>query len=147
MARRTFFSFDYRYIWKVNQIRNIPNITGVAAAGFADASIWEEAKKKSAAAIKRMIDDALKNTTVTVVFVNSGTAGRKFIDYEIDQSLARGNGLVGVKIHNVKDSSGKPGTEGAAPTQIAANGFKTYTYSTSDRLAAWIEEAAKKAGK
>ena len=147
MARRTFFSFDYRYVWKVNQIRNIPNIIGVAAAGFADASIWEEAKKKSDAAIKRMIDDALKNTTVTVVFVNYGTAGRKFINYEIDQSLARGNGLAGVKIHNVKDSSGKTGTEGAAPTQIAANGFKTYTYSNVDRLAAWIEEAAKKAGK
>ena len=78
MARRTFFSFDYRYVWKVNQIRNIPNVTGVAAAGFADASLWEEAKKKSDAAIKKMIDDALNNTSVTVVFVNYGTANRKF---------------------------------------------------------------------
>ena len=35
MARRTFFSFHYqRDIWRVNQIRNIPNITGCAAAGF-----------------------------------------------------------------------------------------------------------------
>ena len=147
MARRVFFSFDYRRVWKVNQIRNIPNITGVAAAGFADASLWEEAKKKSDAAIKKMIDQALERTSVTVVFIDYGTKGRKFINYEIDQSLARGNGLVGVKIHNVKDSSGETGTEGAAPTQIAASGFKTYTYSTSDRLAAWIEEAAKKAGK
>ena len=147
MARRTFFSFDYRYVWKVNQIRNIPNITGVAAAGFADASIWEEAKKKSAAAIKRMIDDALENTTVTVVFVNYGTAGRKFIDYEIDQSLARGNGLVAVQIHNVKDSNKKTGSPGAIPDQIEANGFKTYQYTNSDRLAAWIEQAAKIAGK
>ena len=147
MARRTFFSFDYRYVWKVNQIRNIPNITGVAAAGFADASIWEEAKKKSAAAIKRMIDDALENTTVTVVFVNYGTAGRKLIDYEIDQSLARGNGLVAVQIHNVKDSNKKTGSPGAIPDQIEANGFKTYQYTNSDRLAAWIEQAAKIAGK
>ena len=147
MARRVFFSFDYRRVWKVNQIRNIPNITGVAAAGFADASLWEEAKKKSDAAIKKMIDQALERTSVTVVFIDYGTQGRKFINYEIDQSLARGNGLVGVKIHNVKDSSGNTGTEGAAPTQIAANGFKTYTYSNADRLAAWIEEAAKKAGK
>ena len=28
------------------QIRNIPNVTGTAAAGFQDASLWEEAKKK-----------------------------------------------------------------------------------------------------
>lgn len=47
MARRTFFSFHYqRDIWRVNQIRNISNITGYSAAGFQDASLWEEAKKK-----------------------------------------------------------------------------------------------------
>ena len=46
MARRTFFSFHYKHIWKVNQIRSMPNITGTAAAGFQDASLWEESKKK-----------------------------------------------------------------------------------------------------
>ena len=147
MARRTFFSFDYRYVWKVNQIRNIPNVTGVAAAGFADASIWEKAKRTSDAAIKRMIDDALKNTTVTVVFVNSATARRKFINYEIDQSLARGNGLVAVRIHKLKDKNGNIGSPGAIPAQIEANDFKAYQYSNKDRLAAWVEEAAKIAGK
>ena len=47
MARRAFFSFHYqRDIWRVNQVRNIPNVTGCAAAGFQDASLWEEAKRK-----------------------------------------------------------------------------------------------------
>ena len=147
MARRTFFSFDYRFVWKVNQIRNIPNITGVAAAGFSDASLWEESKKKSDAAIKRLIDSALKNTTVTVVFVNFGTAGRKFIKYEIDQSLARGNGLVAVRIHNLKGKDGKTGSPGAIPARIKTNGFKAYKYVNKDRLAAWVEQAAKIAGK
>ncbi len=48
MARRVFFSFDYNYVWKVNQIRNMPTVMGTAAAGFQDASIWEEAKKNEA---------------------------------------------------------------------------------------------------
>ena len=40
MARRVFFSFHYqRDIWRVNQIRSIPNVTGCSAAGFQDASI------------------------------------------------------------------------------------------------------------
>ncbi len=51
----------------------MPNIIGTAAAGFQDASLWEEAKKKGSKEIKRMIDKALKNTSVTVVFVTSGT--------------------------------------------------------------------------
>jgi hypothetical protein len=84
MARTVFFSFHYqRDIWRVNQIRSIPNITGNAAAGFKDASLWEEAKKKSDDAIKSMIDKALVGTTVTVVFIGAKTAGRKFINYEI----------------------------------------------------------------
>lgn len=46
MIRRVFFSFHYQYVWKVNQIRNMPDVTGTAAAGFYDVSLWEESKKK-----------------------------------------------------------------------------------------------------
>ncbi len=77
MARRSFFSFDYRYVWKVNQIRNMPTVIGTAAAGFQDASIWEEAKKKGDKTIKAMIDKALNNTSVTVVCISYGTSTRK----------------------------------------------------------------------
>jgi len=146
MARRVFFSFDYRYVWKVNQIRNMPNVIGTAAAGFQDASLWEEAKKKSDKAIKAMIDKALKNTTVTVVCVTYGTSTRKYINYEIDQSLAKGKGLVAVQIHHLKDENRQTGKPGAIPPQIKANGFKAYKYN-KERLAAWIEEAAEIAGK
>lgn len=147
MARRVFFSFHYKYVWKVNQIRSMPNITGTAAAGFQDASLWEEAKKKGVKEIKRMIDKGLENTSVTVVFVTYGTANRKYINYEIDQSIARGNGLVAVQIHHLKDQNGETGSPGAIPAQIEANGFKAYKYSNKDALARWIEEAAKLAGK
>lgn len=147
MARRAFFSFHYDHVWKVNQIRNIPNVTGTAAAGFQDASLWEETKKKGDAAIKRLIDGGLENTSVTVVCVTLGTAQRKYINYEIDQSLKRGNGLVAVRIHHLKDKNGNTGSPGAIPKQIEANGFKAYKYSNKDALARWIEEAAKIAGK
>ncbi len=147
MARRVFFSFHYKYVWKVNQIRSMPNITGTAAAGFQDASLWEEAKKKGDKEIKQMIDKGLENTSVTVVFVTYGTTNRKYINYEIDQSLARGNGLVAVQIHHLKDQNGQTGSPGAIPAKIEANGFKAYKYSNKEALARWIEEAAKLAGK
>lgn len=147
MARRVFFSFHYKYVWKVNQVRSMPNITGTAAAGFQDASLWEEAKLKGDKEIKKMIDDGLKNTSVTVVFVTYGTSTRKYINYEIDQSLAKGNGLVAVQIHHLKDSNGETGSAGAIPAQIEANGFKAYKYTNKEALARWIEEAATLAGK
>jgi hypothetical protein len=123
------------------------NIIGTSAAGFQDASLWEEAKKKGDKVIKGMIDKALQNTSVTVVFVTRGTADREYINYEIDKSLERGNGLVAVQIHHLKDQKGNVGTPGAIPKKIEANGFKAYKYTNKEALAKWIEEAAKLAGK
>ncbi len=117
------------------------NIIGTAAAGFQDASLWEEAKKKSEAVIYGMIDKALENTTVTVVCVTYGTANRKYINYEIDKSLEGGNGLVAVQIHHLKDQNGNTGSAGAIPSQIENNGFKAYKYTNKEALAKWIEEA------
>ena len=146
MARVTFFSFHYqRDIWRVNQIRNAPNVTGCAAAGFQDSSLWEEAKRKGEAAIKKLIDDALLGTTVTVICIGAQTAGRQYINYEIDKSIARGNGILGVHIHNLKDK--KTDVKGAVPHKLTAGGYKVYTYSDLDALGRWIEAAAKAAGK
>lgn len=147
MARRVFFSFDYDHVWRVNQIRSIPTIIGAAAAGFQDASLWEKAKTKGDKEIKRLIDNALENTSITVVCVTHGTMERKYINYEIEESLARGNGLVAVQIHHLKDQNGDTASPGGIPPQVEANGFKAYKYTDTDALARWIEDAATLAGK
>lgn len=55
MARRTFFSFHYqRDIWRANVVRNSGVVIGSSAAGFQDASLWEEAKKKGDTEIKKL---------------------------------------------------------------------------------------------
>ena len=147
MARRTFFSFHYKHIWKVNQIRSMPNITGTAAAGFQDASLWEESKKRGRRHIESMIDNGLENTSVTVVLITQGAVNREYINYEINRSLERGNGLVAVQIHHLDDPNVAGNSSGAIPSQIEANGFKAYKYTNKEALARWIEEAAKIAGK
>lgn len=148
MARRVFFSFHYqRDIWRVNQIRNIPEITGCAAAGFQDASLWEEAKKKGDAEIKKLIDKGLENTSVTVIFIGAKTAGRKYINYEIEKSIEKGNGIVGIQIHHLKNQDGETDEPGATPAKLTNGGYKVYKYVDSEKLAARIEEAAKAAGK
>jgi hypothetical protein len=146
MARRVFFSFHYqRDIWRVNQIRNLGEIVGSAAAGFSDASLWEEAKKKSDDAVKKLIDDALHGTSVTVVCIGAQTAGRKFINYEIEQSVKRGNGILGVRIHGIKDKNGNTDSVGITPAKLS--NYSVYTYTNGDDLKKWIEAAAKAAGK
>ncbi len=146
MARTCFFSFRYRNVFRVNQIRSMPNIIGNAAAGFKDSSLWEDAKK-SETRIKKMIDDALHGTSVTVVCITYGISTREWINYEIDKSLDLGNGLLGIQIHHLADPSFPDDRVGAAPSQIEKKGFKIYKYTNKDKLAQHIEEAAKLAGR
>ena len=147
MKRRVYFSFDYRDLFKVNQIRAVPNIVSVAPAGFSSASVWEEAKEKGGRVVKSIIDTALDDTSVTVVCVAAGVAEDEHINYAIEQSLARKNGLVAVRIHELRDEDGKMGEPGIVPEQIEANGFKSYKYVNGERLAKRIEEAAEIAGR
>ncbi|NQT68660.1 MAG: hypothetical protein HQ552_03675, partial [Desulfobacteraceae bacterium] len=52
-----------------------------------------------------------------------------------------------IQIHHLKDQNGNTGSPGAIPSQIEANGFKAYKYTTKEALARWIEQAARLAGK
>jgi hypothetical protein len=116
------------------------NVISCAAAGFQDSSLWEDAKENETK-IKQMIDKALEGTTVTVVCITHGIANRKWINYEIDQSLKRGNGLVGIQMHHLYDAWNPDERVGSAPSQIRDNGFKVYKYSNKENLAKHIEEA------
>src|SRR5215467_7784435 len=87
MARHVFFSFNYADIWRVNVVRNSHVVEGTAVAGFRDGSLWEEAKKKGDAAIKKMICDALEGTSVTCVLIGEKTSQREYVTYEIEKSI------------------------------------------------------------
>jgi hypothetical protein len=148
MARSTFFSFHYqRDIWRVNQVRNSNSFSGVAAAGWRDASLWEEAKKKGAAAIKKMIDEALVGTSVTVVCLGAETASREYVDYEIEQSDKRGNAIIGLRINHLKNQDGKTDATYTVPKRLTELGAKIYTFTSTEDLGHWVEAAAKAAGK
>jgi hypothetical protein len=149
MARRMFFSFHYeRDIWRASIVRNSwVTQSDREAAGFWDASIWEEAKKKGKAEIEKMIDDALKGTSVTAVLIGQETANRTYVKYEIDQSIARGNGLLGVAINKIKNREGEVDEPGPNPLP---SGYKVYLWNKDDgyeNLGDWVEAAAKAAGK
>lgn len=148
MPRHVFFSFHYaRDIFRVNQIRNLPEIVEAAAAGFRDKSLWEESKSKGDEVIKKLIDSALLGTSVSVICIGSETAGRKYINYEIQQSIARKNGILGLKIHHLSVPREGTSAEGAVPALLTKGGFPIYRYKDHASLKYWIETAAKAVGR
>ncbi len=163
MARRVFFSFHFeRDVWRVGQVRNCwLTKSDRESAGYWDAAKWEEVKKKGDDAVKRWVDNSLDGTSVTAVLIGNETHTREWVDYEIKQSYLRGNGLLGIYIHNIKDSNGYRDTIGtnpfanlwitdSNPRRYLSQIYNTYDWVNNDgyeNLGNWIEVAAKRAGK
>jgi Thoeris protein ThsB, TIR-like domain len=103
MAKKVYFAFDYEDVadFRANVVRNHKFAEGVQKAGYFDASIWEEAKKKDPAALKKLIDGALENTTVTAVLIGTNTYSRRWVRYELMRSIQRGNRVLGIHINSI----------------------------------------------
>jgi hypothetical protein len=50
-----------------------------------------------------------------VLLIGAGTADREWVQHEILKSWNRGNGFVGIRIHNLKDQDQKTDTAGRNP--------------------------------
>jgi hypothetical protein len=104
MAKRVYFAFHYQDVidFRANVVRKHNFAEGVESAGYYDHSIWEEAKKTSPEALKKLIDTELEGTSVTVVLIGSDTWQRRWVRYEIFQSVWRSNSILGIHINSIK---------------------------------------------
>lgn len=158
MARKAFYSFHYKPDnWRASQVRNMGLVEGNNPVSDND---WESVTKGGDDAIKKWIANQLDGRSCTIVLVGENTAGRKWINYEISESWNESKGVVGVRIHRLKDSDGSQCLAGANPF-----GYVTFKkdnkplssvvklhdppYSTSSdvydyikkNISAWVEEA------
>jgi MTH538 TIR-like domain (DUF1863) len=130
MARRVFFSFHYeRDSWRAGQVRNSWVTKDRESCGFWDAGAWEEVKKKTNDAIEQWIGQQLTGTSVTVVLIGAETSTREYVGYEIKQSHNRGNGMLGIYIHNIKDVNSRTDTKGANPLSNSAGNTSAVRYT------------------
>jgi len=119
---------------------------GKESAGFIDKADFEKVKEQGDAAIKRWIDNQLEGTSVTVVLVGAKTCSSRWVKYEIEKSIERGNGLLGIDISKIKDLQGNTSARcGEIP-----KGYKFYLWHNEkgcSKMGEWIKKAAKDAGK
>jgi len=160
MARNAFYSFHFQPDnWRAAQVRGMGVLEGNEPASDND---WEAVKRGGEAAIQKWIDGQMSGRSVAIVLVGNATAGRKWINYEIEKGWNDKKGVLGIYVHNLKNREGNQTTKGSNP-------FETFTmkrdnsklssyvrcydppYSDSkqvygyihDNLGAWIEAAIK----
>jgi len=113
MTRRVFYSFHYKPdVMRVSQVRNIGALEENRPVTDND---WESVTKGGDSAIKSWIADQMKGRSCTVVLIGENTANRKWINLEIIKSWDDGMGVVGIRIHGLKNTDGETSNMGGNP--------------------------------
>jgi hypothetical protein len=87
MARRVSFGFHWAYVQRANVVRKAQTALAEGyETGFYDASLSGAARTRGPAGIERLIDRALKRSSVSAVLIGSQTAERPWVLYEVERS-------------------------------------------------------------
>jgi hypothetical protein len=155
---KVFFSYHHKLDHsRVAQIRTAAPIEANIPATDKE---WETVAEDGEFATERWINAQLYGRTCLVVLIGPGTAGRKWINYEINKAWTDNKGVVGIYVHNLKDSLGNQSAKGANPfdrfmidggARRLSSVVKAYDppYMTSPEvfgyittyIAEWVEEA------
>ena len=95
VSRHVFISFDHEDMNDVNLLRGQAK-NDKADLQFDDYSVKEPFDSTKADYIKRQIREKIDRCSVTVVYLSDKSASSKWVNWEIEESVKRGKGVVGV---------------------------------------------------
>lgn len=120
MGRRVFISFqhdDKLQAQGFNLLRWNPNVP----FEFVGRHLLSPVDSKDTQYIRRKVSEQLNGTSVTVVLIGKKTAQSEWVDFEIRQSLARGNGMIGIRLKDARNADIPPALIGAGAKVIDWN--------------------------
>lgn len=131
-SRHVFISFAYEDIDEVNLLRGQAK-NEKTDLQFDDFSVKEAFDSTNADFIKRQIRERIDRCSVTVVYLTEDCANSKWVKWEIEESLKRGKGVVGVHKGDVPP--------GKLPSVFCENGCKVVKWAYEELTRA-IEDAS-----
>ncbi len=111
-----FYSFHYdRDNWRVQQIMNMGVIEGSPLLNHQD---WETVKRGGSRAIMNWIDNQMRYKSAVIVLVGYETAGREWVQYEIQKAYQERKTLLGIRINGLRGRDGSTDPAGLNPFNI-----------------------------
>lgn len=127
--RRVFISFDHDDTAQVNGFLGLRNI--IDNLEFYNHKLDHEIQGQSDEYKRRKIREKyIRPASVTVVLIGTQTAYSKWVDWEIEDSIAEGNGLLGIRLL---------GTNGTIPPRLPSNHVGDWQ---PDKFVSWINWAS-----
>lgn len=128
MAQSVFYSFHYdRDVHRVQLVRNINALEGQP---LLNAQKWEEVRRKGEQAVRDWIHAQMAYKRAVIVLIGQQTAGREWVNYEINKAWADKRPLLGVRIHGLS-SMGSVDRAGASPFN-ASSGIPVFDPTVTD---------------
>lgn len=112
MAKSVFYSFHYER--DVNRIQLVRQINALEGQPLLNGQEWEQVRRKGTQAIKDWIQKEMLYKAAVIVLIGRETAGREWVNYEIDKAWADKRPLLGIRIHGLS-SFGVTDAPGANP--------------------------------
>lgn len=113
MTRRVFYSFNYSDdAWRASQVRNMGVVEGNRPATDNE---WQDVSKGGDLAIKHWINQQMQGRSALVVLIGANTAGRPWINYEIEHAWNTRMGVLGIYISGLRDRVGHMSVYGRNP--------------------------------
>ena len=137
MARRIFLSFAHEDRAQVQGFALLqwnPNVD----FEFVGRHLISPVESNDEAYIKQKIRERMNGTSVTVVLIGKNTAGSGWVEWEVQESLAKGNAVIGIRL---KDSGDQP-----VPQAMRDAGCKVIDWEP-EKFSDEIERAALVAGR
>lgn len=137
MARRVFISFqheDRQQASGFNLLQWNPNVP----VEFVGRHLLSPVDSEDPTYIRAKIREQLEGTSVTVVLIGGKTADSEWVDFEIRESIARGNGVIGIRLRSHE--------EAPIPPTLVEAGIPVIVWDP-DKFADAIERAALIAGR
>lgn len=94
-SRHVFISFAYEDLDEVNLLRGQAKNENTDLT-FDDYSVKEAFDSVNADYIRRQIREKIDRCSVTVVYLSNSSAASRWVNWEIEESLRRGKGVIGV---------------------------------------------------
>lgn len=141
MARSVFYSFHFKDIFRVMVVRKRwVTYGGQRISGVIDHTEFDKIKQKGDGSVKQWINQQLNGTTATVVLIGEETLNRPYVQYEIQQSIARGNAVIGVYINTIKDINGNTCNACHRHVMIDNSFFPVYFDEIADGIYDYIRQ-------
>lgn len=107
-----FYSFHYQEdFWRVMQVMNM----GVVDGQHINAQAWETVKRQGDKAIKDWIEKEMKRKSAVIVLNGRYTAGRPWVQYEIQRAWQIRKPLLAIDINRLLDQHGHNSPQGGDP--------------------------------